>query len=96
MHFFLTYGAIPFLSVKFVLTVICGVVFLIHKNRLLFGGRVSVKVVLLGVLALYVLLIVYELMLFLKIEYMLLGTGHYSGIGGTPFSNSLIASSRLS
>jgi hypothetical protein len=84
MHFFLTFGPLPFLSVKFLLTVVCGVIFLIHKNHLIFGGRVSVKMILLGVLFLYIVLIMYELMLLLKIEYMLLEAAGYSGIGDTP------------
>lgn len=96
MHFFLRHGPVLFLSVKFFLTVFCGVIFLVHKNHLLFGGRVSVKIILMGVLLLYMLLILYELTLFLKIEYMLLDAASYSGIGETPLSNSSTASSRLS
>lgn len=93
---FLTFGPLPFLIAKLLLTVVCVVVFLIHKNRLIFSGRVSVKAILVAVLSLYFLLILYELTLLLRMEYMLLEAGNYSGIGGTPFSNSLTASSRVS
>ncbi len=50
----------------------------------------------LAVLSIVVLLILYELTLILKIEYMMQPAGGYSGIGGTPFSNSFTASSTLS
>jgi hypothetical protein len=96
MHFFLTFGPMPFLIAKFLLTVVGVVVFLVHKNRLIFAGQVSVKAILLAVLSLYLMLLLYELTLLLKIEYMLLEASSYSGIGGTPLSNSFTACSRLS
>lgn len=63
MDFFLGLGPVPFLLVKYLITGSCLLLFLIHKNRLVYRGRVSIKAVLIAVLFLYVLLIFYELTL---------------------------------
>ncbi len=63
MDFFLKHGAVPFLLAKYLITGSCVVWFLIHKNFRIWGGRVSVKAILVTVLLMYVALIVYELVL---------------------------------
>ena len=63
MDFFLKHGAVPFLLAKYLITGSCMVWFLIHKNFRIWGGRVSVKAILVTVLLMYVALIVYELVL---------------------------------
>lgn len=65
MNFFLQFGPLPFLMVKYVLTGSCLIWFLIHKNYYLFGGRISVKYILILVPILYTILIIYELTLVL-------------------------------
>lgn len=65
MDFFLGFGAVPFLAAKYVLTGICLVWFLIHKNFTIWGGRVKVKYILLSLLMMYGILIGYELLLLL-------------------------------
>lgn len=63
MDFFLRYGPLTFLLVKYGLTGLCLVWFVVHKNFLFLGGRLNVKYILLGILILYAVLIVYELYL---------------------------------
>jgi hypothetical protein len=67
MHFFLQYGPLPFLTVKYILTVGSLVCFLVLKNYYFLGGKVRVKVLLGLILAVYLLLIVYELLLLLLV-----------------------------
>jgi len=95
MNFFLSYGPYPFLVVKYLITGVCLVVFLIHKNYSVFGGRVSVKNLLIIVLVTYVVLIGYELVLLMKAEAVEEHAKLHSGMGGTPLSNSVIASSKV-
>ncbi len=66
MDFFLRLGPLPFLLVKYVLTGISLLWFLIHKNFYIFGGRFSVKYILISIPILYVFLILYELILVLQ------------------------------
>ena len=63
MDFFLQLGPIPFLTVKCILTGTCLVFFLVNKNRVIFWGRLRVKLLLVFSLLLYVTLILYELAL---------------------------------
>ncbi|MFQ5707697.1 MAG: DUF5658 family protein [bacterium] len=63
MDFLLQLGPLPFLLVKYFLTGSCLVWFLVHKNYYAFGGRLSVKYILLAILFLYSILIVYEIVL---------------------------------
>lgn len=65
MDFFLQFGAVPFLLVKYILTGTSLIWFLIHKNYYLFGGHLSIKYILLLVPFLYTILIIYELYLIL-------------------------------
>ncbi|MFQ6114457.1 MAG: DUF5658 family protein [bacterium] len=65
MDFFLRFGPVPFLLVKYVLTGSCLIWFLVHKNYFLFGSRISVKHILILVPILYTILISYELVLIL-------------------------------
>ncbi len=66
MDYFLRLGPIPFLAVKYSLTVGCVVVFLVLKNFHYLSGRVQVSTLLAAVLVLYAILIIYELSLFLR------------------------------
>ncbi|MFQ5641927.1 MAG: DUF5658 family protein [bacterium] len=63
MDFFLQFGPFPFLLVKYLLTVSCLVLFLVHKNRKVFWARISVKRLMLSALVIYMILIFYELTL---------------------------------
>ncbi|MCH8021396.1 hypothetical protein IH785_16250 [candidate division KSB1 bacterium] len=63
MDFFLQLGPIPFLTVKYILTGTCLVFFLVNENRLVFWGRLRVKLLLAFSLLLYFVLIFYELVL---------------------------------
>ena len=63
MDFFLQLGPFPFLFVKYLLTGTCLITFLVHKNRVIFGGHLQVKSLLVFSLLLYVTLILYELAL---------------------------------
>ena len=63
MDFFLQLGPFPFLIVKYLLTGTCLIVFLVHKNRVIFGGRLRVKFLLIFSLLVYFILIIYELVL---------------------------------
>ncbi len=63
MDFFLQLGPFPFLIVKYLLTGTCLLIFLVHKNRVIFGGRLRVKFLLLFSLLIYLALILYELVL---------------------------------
>jgi len=65
MAFLLQRGARPFMMVKYALTSLCLLVFLIHKNFPLLRGRLYVKHLLAGVLLLYGVLIAYEVFLLL-------------------------------
>ncbi len=67
MDFFLRQGALPFLSVKYALTVGCLLWCLVNKNRRVFWGQVRVRSIILAVLLLYGLLVLYELLLDFKI-----------------------------
>ncbi len=62
MDFFLQLGPFPFLIVKYLLTGTCLIIFLVHKNRVIFG-RLKVKSLLVFSLLLYFTLILYELAL---------------------------------
>lgn len=61
MNFFLSLGGPYFLSVKYLVTFICVLVLLIHKNFYLFN--ISIKHIILWFFVLYGLLIAYELWL---------------------------------
>ncbi len=63
MDFFLQLGPIPFLTVKYILTGTCLVFFLVNENRVIFWGRLRVKLLLAFSLLLYFVLIFYELVL---------------------------------
>ncbi|MFQ5604745.1 MAG: DUF5658 family protein [bacterium] len=63
MDFFLKFGPAPFLLTKYLLTGICLLWFLVHKNYAILGGCISVKRLLLIILVMYALLILYELSL---------------------------------
>ena len=63
MNFFLKLGPAPFLAVKYFLTGGSLIVFLIHKNFAVFGGKIRVKGILFSVFLMYVLLIFYEIVL---------------------------------
>ena len=63
MDFFLQLGPFPFLIVKHLLTGTCLIIFLVHKNRVIFGGHLRVKSLLVFSLSLYFTLILYELAL---------------------------------
>ena len=63
MDFFLQMGPFPFLIVKYLLTGTCLIIFLVHKNRVIFGGRLRVKFLLVFSLFVYFTLILYELVL---------------------------------
>ncbi len=63
MDFFLQMGPFPFLIVKYLLTGTCLIIFLVHKNRVIFGGRLRVKFLLVFSLLVYFTLILYELVL---------------------------------
>ena len=63
MDFFLQIGPFPFLIVKYLLTGTCLIIFLVHKNRVIFGGRLRVKFLLVFSLLVYLTLILYELVL---------------------------------
>jgi hypothetical protein len=67
MAFFLEFGHMPFLLVKYFLTAFGLVALLILKNCTLWGGRISARVVLLTIPFLYGLLIAYELFLISKV-----------------------------
>jgi len=71
MDFFLQRGAVPFLVVKYLLTGTCLVMFLVLKNHRFLRGTVSVKVIMMAVLLMYLLLICYEIILFMQIDSML-------------------------
>lgn len=66
MDFFLQFGPVAFLLVKYTLTGSCLIWFLVNKNRSLFG-KLKVKYILLSVLILYALLVAYELLLLRKL-----------------------------
>jgi len=61
MNFFLRLGGTYFLSVKYLVTLICMFVLLIHKNFYVFN--ISIKHIILWIFVLYGLLITYELWL---------------------------------
>lgn len=63
LDFFLQLGPIPFLTVKYILTGTCLVFFLVNENRMVFWGRLRVKLLLAFSLLLYFVLIFYELVL---------------------------------
>jgi hypothetical protein len=63
MDFFLQMGPIPFMAAKYVITSICLIWFLIHKNFYVFGRRGSVKYIFISFLFLYISLIIYEIIL---------------------------------
>lgn len=63
MAFFLQFGHLPFLIVKYLLTASGLMTLLILKNCTVWGGRISVKVVLLTFPFLYLILIGYEVFL---------------------------------
>ncbi len=63
MHFFLQYGALPFLVAKYLLTGLGVFFMLIHKEYRFAGTRFSGKYALFVVLLLYLALIVYEIVL---------------------------------
>ena len=63
MDFFLQFGPFPFLISKYLLTGSCLIWFLVHKNFTIWRGRIKVKTILIGVLILYLILIIYELIL---------------------------------
>jgi len=66
MAFFLQFGVLPFSLVKYFLTAVCLMVFLVHKNFKMFG-RIPVKALLIAAFLIYILLILYELFLILSI-----------------------------
>lgn len=63
MAFFLQFGHLPFLLVKYFLTASGLMTLLILKNCTVWGGWISVKLVLLTIPFLYVILIAYEVFL---------------------------------
>lgn len=63
MAFFLQFGYLPFLLVKYILTASGLMTLLVLKNCTVWGGWISVKAVLLTIPFLYVILIAYELFL---------------------------------
>ena len=63
MDFFLQLGPFPFLIVKYLMTGTCLLIFLVHKNRVIFGGHLRVGALLIFSLLLYFALILYELAL---------------------------------
>ena len=63
MDYFLQLGPLPFVLIKYLLTASGLVCLLIHKNYPIFRGRFSVKAILVGVAAMYCVLIAYELLL---------------------------------
>lgn len=65
MNFFLQFGWLPFLGAKYILTGSCLMWCLVHKNYSVWGGKFTVKGVIVAVLLLYMLLILYELVLFI-------------------------------
>ena len=67
MDFFLEYGPLTFLFVKYVLTGISVIWLLIYKNYCLFG-KVSVKNILIAIPIIYALVVIYELFLILQIK----------------------------
>ena len=68
MNYFLGHGPRTFLTVKFVLTAVCVLTFLVFKNFKYWRGRMTVKWLLVFVLVLYVGLIFYELTLFWRLR----------------------------
>lgn len=68
MDFFLQLGPITFLTVKYVLTGICLLCFLIFKNHSFLGDRVTGSSLIVAVLIIYAVLIFYELTLFYRLN----------------------------
>ena len=67
MDFFLQYGPLTFLFVKYVLTAISVIWLLVHKNYCLFG-KFSVNHILIAIPIIYAFVIIYELILILHIK----------------------------
>lgn len=63
MHFLLQFGEAPFLAVKYMITGVSLLFLLIHKEYYWFGGRLRVKYVLALVMAIYLLLFLWEVYL---------------------------------
>lgn len=63
MDFFLQFGPLPFLLVKYFLTGTSLIWILVHKNYYLFAGRLRTKYILIAIPILYSILIMYELAL---------------------------------
>lgn len=63
MDFFLQFGPLPFLLVKYFLTGTSLIWILVHKNYYLFGGKLGIKYILVAIPILYSILIIYELAL---------------------------------
>jgi len=63
MDFFLQRGLIPFMAIKYTVTSICLVWFIIHKNFHIFGKQWSVKAIFVIFLIVYISLIIYEIFL---------------------------------
>ncbi len=68
MNFFLNMGPVPFLLIKYALTVGGVLSFLVLKNFTYLSRKVRVSSIIVTVLALYVVLIMYELSLFYRFE----------------------------
>lgn len=66
MDFFLQKGPLPFLIAKYLITGTCLVLFIVHKNHYFLKGKIRVKTLMIMVFIMYVVLIAYELVLFLK------------------------------
>ncbi len=67
MRFFLQFGEVPFLVVKFGFTVVALLVLLIHKEYYFAQRRLRIRHLMAGALVVYALLIVYEFTLLAKI-----------------------------
>ena len=69
MYYYMRLGPFPFVLIKYSLTAVGLIILLIHKNHLLFLGRVRVKAILVGLAVFYSALITYELILFRESNY---------------------------
>lgn len=65
MSFFLQFGPLPFLLVKYALTAFGLTMLVIHQNYAFLNGRIGVRSILVGALVMYATLIAYEMTLIL-------------------------------
>ena len=67
MNFVLSMGSTYFLLSKYIITAVCLLVLIVHKNFYIFNGKLNVKTLVVGILVLYFLLVIYEINLVYKI-----------------------------